>query len=183
MRAAIFPAALALLIAATPGAPAQDRSGAAPSGRSTLFEAADPTLEYVEKVAMTDIFLIESSKVALAKGGDQQVKNAAQMILDEHGWLSAQLGQIVEEFEPPPSLPVKLDRPHKKLLAELNRSRRTELDRLYVRLQVKAHEEALAQHTIYAVRGDRPELRSFAESAKPIIQAHLKALRTLYPGN
>ena len=147
-----------------------------------LFQPADPTAEYVARVAMADMFKIETSKSVLRRGQGEALRRFAQQVLDEHGWLSAQLAQTAEEVKPPPSLPAKLDRPHKRLLAELNAAPRGEVDRLYIRMQVQANEDALAEHTRYAVTGAVGELRALADTAKPILQAQLKELRRLSPG-
>lgn len=147
-----------------------------------LFSPADPSTEYVAKVAMADMFTIETAKSALRRSPSEAVRRFAQQVLDEHGWLSAQLHQTAEEMDPQPTLPRKLDRPHKRLLADLNAAPRAEFDRLYIRLQVQANEDVLAEHTKYAVTGPIGGLRGLAETAKPVIQANLKELRSLTPG-
>ena len=146
-----------------------------------LLGAKDATSEYVRQVALSDMFRIETSKVALRRGRRPEVRRFAQQVLDEHGWLGAQLGQSIEELEPRPELPIRLDRPHKALLAELNAAPAAEFDRMFIRLQVRAIEDVLAQHTLYAVGGPVEGLRFLAETAKPVVQAHLKALRDLAP--
>lgn len=182
MRSALSAAALLLLLAIPPASGQSPADSGTASPLSTLFGTVDQSRDYVQNMAMGAMFQVETSKVALVRGGDERVKAFAQSVLDDNGWLSAQLAQIVEESRMGVALPVKLDRPHKKLLAELNATRRPDFDRLYVRMQVKAHEQALALHTTYGVKGDRKELHSLAETARPVIQARLKALRALTPG-
>lgn len=150
-------------------------------GLPDLFASGDASAQYVERVAMTDMFKIETSKSALRRSPSPGIRRFAQQVLDEHGWLSAQLLQSLDGRPSPPPLPVKLDRPHKRLLAQLNAAPRAEFDRLYIRFQVKATEEVLAEHTRYAVTGPDGDLKLLAETAKPVIQTHLNELRALVP--
>ena len=174
-RAALL--ALSCMVVAPAAAPAQQPLRGLPD----LFAPGDPSAEYVRRVAMADMFKIETSKSALRRSPSPGVRRFAQQVLDEHGWLSAQLLQSLEGQPSPPALPVKLDRPHKRLLAQLNAAPRAEFDRLYIRFQVKATEEVLAEHTRYAVTGPDGELKLLAETAKPIVQTHLNELRALTP--
>ena len=52
-------------------------------------------------------------------------------------------------------------------------------DRLYARMQVMAHREALALHGGYAQTGNDPALRAFAQQVTPHIQHHLVMARRL----
>ncbi len=182
MRPSICVAALLLLLT-TAGAVAQGPAGSgAPIARSTVSPPSIGAGQYVEKAVIADIFQIETSMVALAHGRDPRVKEFAQKMMDDHGRLADELKESVRTSGRAFKIPRRLDRPHKKLLADLNRTRDADVDRLYIQLQVKAHEEALALHTSYAAQGDDGELRSMAEAAMPIVQAHLKELRTIMPG-
>lgn len=168
---------LSCLVAVASPASAQQPSRGLPH----LFAPGDPSTEYVARVAMADMFKIETSKSALRRSLSPGIRRFAQQVLDEHGWLSAQLLQSLEGRPSPPPLPVKLDRPHKRLLAQLNAVPRAEFDRLYIRFQVKATEEVPAEHTRYAVTGPDGDLKLLAETAKPIVQTHLNELRALAP--
>lgn len=146
-----------------------------------LLVGKDVTADYVQQVAMHDMFRVETGKVALRRSRAPEIRLLAQQVLDDHGWLGAQLAQSLEEVAPKPELPSRLDRPHKALLAGLNAAPAADFDRMFVRLQVRATEDLLAQHTRYAVTGPVDGLRLLAETAKPVVQGHLKALRALPP--
>jgi putative membrane protein len=65
-----------------------------------------------------------------------------------------------------------------QMIAELQNARGN-LDQVYMRQQVQAHEMALALHSNYARNGDTPALRAVASAAAPIIQQHLDRARQL----
>jgi putative membrane protein len=76
---------------------------------------------------------------------------------------------------PPPRLmPMQ-----ENMLDRLREANGAEFDRRYLRQQVRAHEMALALHSNYAQRGDRPPLRQAAGGAVPVVTQHLDQARRM----
>jgi len=72
-----------------------------------------------------------------------------------------------------------IDARHADMLNQLASAPPRHFDRLYGRMQVAAHQEAVALFTAYAQSGEDPSLRAFAQSALPTLQHHLRMARRL----
>jgi len=74
---------------------------------------------------------------------------------------------------------VPLDARKSAMLDQLASARGRTFDRLYGRMQMMAHQEALAMYTAYAQTGTDPALRNYAVSVIPHLQMHLAEARRL----
>lgn len=65
------------------------------------------------------------------------------------------------------------------MLNQLASTSGTRFDRLYGRMQVAAHQEAVAMYSAYAQTGTDPSLRNFAAQVLPTLEMHLAMARRL----
>jgi predicted outer membrane protein len=72
-----------------------------------------------------------------------------------------------------------VDQRHAAMLNQLASASGRDFDHLYARMQVMAHQEALALHGGYAQAGTDPGLVTFARQVTPHIQHHLVMARRL----
>lgn len=133
---------------------------------------------YVTLAASSDMYEITSSREALAKSRNPQIRQFAQTMIDHHTRTTQQLKDITqrEQLPPPPMSMVPL---HQQMVEELRGLNGTAFERAYLAQQQRAHEMALALHRNYAASGDRPALRSFGATAVPIIEQHIAQLRAI----
>jgi putative membrane protein len=150
-----------------------------PDVRTTESAPSDATVRFVRQAAIGDLFEVQAGEIALERARDAKVKAFARMMVDDHTRLSTQLKQTLQQPNRGVPVPARLDPPHEQKLAELRKAAPADFDRLYLAMQVQAHEEALALHRGYAADGDQPELRSLAETAKSIVEEHLRRVREL----
>jgi putative membrane protein len=145
---------------------------------------ADPTpsdaMGYVAMAGSSDMYEIESSRLALQRAQSPAVREFAQMMIDHHTMTTQQVMQAAQAagMTPPPPM---LMPPQRAMLEELQPANGADFDRMYLRQQRMAHRMALALHSNFAQRGDNPQLRQTATTAVPIIQRHIDQLRTLSP--
>lgn len=126
----------------------------------------------------SDLFEITSSQVALQKSRDPQVRRFATMLIEHHTQTTnVALDRAKRAGLTPP--PAVLGPQKRALIEELQGAPPAQFDRVYLRQQVPAHEEALAIHTAYARGGDTPQLRNAAEAAIPLVTQHLEEARQL----
>ncbi len=146
--------------------------------------AADATpsdaLGYVSMAGSSDLYEIESSRLALQRGSSAGVRQFAQMMIDHHTMTTQQVMQAARAAGMSPPPPTLLP-PHRALLDELQPANGSDFDRMYLRQQRMAHRMALALHQNYARSGDTAQLRQTAATAVPIIQRHIDALKGLSP--
>src|SRR3954471_22266624 len=68
-----------------------------------------PAQDFVNKVAISDMFEIQSSQVALSKQPDADTKPFAEKMVQDHQRTSAELKALVEASVPKLTLPTSMD--------------------------------------------------------------------------
>jgi putative membrane protein len=134
--------------------------------------------EFAAMAGASDLFEIESSKLAQSQGQSAEVKNFAAMLIKEHTASTNELKSIAARenmtLAPPtlrPDMQSKLD--------ALKAARGAQFDTLYMTQQVPAHEEALKLHQGYAQSGDNAALKAFASKTAPVVSKHLDQARAM----
>jgi putative membrane protein len=165
-------AALALALALGIGsARAQTHVQVATPGQSTA--------EYVQQSAMTDLFEITSSRVALEKSQSPAVRDFAQQMMSDHGRSTGQLKQALKNGKVLLTVPTSLDPQHEQELTMLQQKPADQFDRAYLQSQIKGHRNALDTQRAYAQSGDNTVLKQFATQASSRVQGDLAKLETL----
>ena len=75
--------------------------------------------DFVNKVAISDMFEIQSSQLALSKQADADTKPFAEKMVQDHQKTSSELKALVEGSKVKVTLPTSLDSEHQKMLDEL----------------------------------------------------------------
>jgi putative membrane protein len=142
----------------------------------------DPTptmaMPYVMKAGAGDLYEIQSSRVALQKSRNPQVRALAQMLITHHQMTTRDVAAAARRDGLRPTPPVL--EPHQAaMIADLRRATSRGFDRAFLDQQRTAHMEALNLHQTYARRGDRPALRMAANKAVPIIERHIARVNAI----
>nr|MDP9415963.1 DUF4142 domain-containing protein [Pseudomonadota bacterium] len=116
---------------------------------------------YVEMAQSSDMFEIESSRLALQRSGNPAVRRFAQMMINEHTRMSGEMMNMARNMRLPMS-PMQMMPRHAGMMERLSGASPAEFDMAYRREQLMAHEEALMLHRTYADRGDYPPLSALA---------------------
>lgn len=128
-----------------------------------------PTAEYVKKAAASDLFEIESSRVALERSQNGAVRRFAQMMIDHHTMTTQQLAATVRNAPAP-----QLEEHQRDMIADLRAAPADQFDATYVRQQLSGHMAALSLHGGYMAQGDEAALRQLAQQATPVVASHLE---------
>ena len=146
----------------------------------TLVSCGAPsTPDFVQTVAMSDMYEVEAGKIASEKAQSDAVKQFGQRMVEAHAQTTEQLKGIVQAQSIKVELPAKLDEKHQRLIDDLNAAHPGEFDKTYAKQQVTAHEKAEALFTKYAEKGDDAVVKAFAVKTLPVIKQHLEAAMTL----
>ena len=140
---------------------------------------AQSAQDFVNKVAMSDIFEIQSSQLALSRQVDADTKPFAEKMVQDHQKTSSELKALVDGSMVKLTLPTSLDAAHQKMLDELNAKRGKEFDQNYDQMQLKAHQDAVVLFDAYSKNGDNPELKSWAAATLPHLKEHLSMAEKL----
>ncbi len=138
--------------------------------------------DFAQRAALSDIFEIESSKIALKKVKSGSVRDFAQMMITDHTKSSEDLKQAIAASGQTLAMPAKLDATRQTQLEVLNRLNGQEFESEYLNQQKLAHQQALELLKSYAGGGDVAEVRQFAQATIPAVQKHHDWLETNAPG-
>ncbi|MFA9201647.1 MAG: DUF4142 domain-containing protein [Cypionkella sp.] len=191
-----------LLLAAAPAAalalaacsPAADDNDAAPAAESTAGQAADDTAAmapaegtdgeaaasaqgFVDQASASDMFEIESGKLAQSMGKSEEVKQFGAMMVQDHTKSSAELKAAAGKAEGVKLAP-KLTAKQQSDLDALKKAGEN-FDATYKTQQVAAHTATLELLTGFAANGDVQSLKDFAKKTAPVVEKHLAEARRL----
>jgi putative membrane protein len=166
---------MAAMLAATS---ALAQSAAEKSGVNTLMGVAPKTEDFVKEAASSDMFEIESSKLA-AERSDAATKTFAQQMIQDHQKTTAELKQLVDGGKVNAALPTAMTTAHQELLDKLNSLQGDEFTQQYRSDQVEAHEEAVDLFKRYGEEGENAELKSWAASKVSALEHHLQMAKEL----
>jgi putative membrane protein len=139
--------------------------GAAPASVSTD--------EFVKNVAISDMFEIQSSQLALSKQPDADTKPFAEKMIQDHQMTTRELKSLVDSGKVKAPLPTALDAEHKKILDDLRAKNGKDFDQAYDHGQGQAHQTAVNMFEKYAQSGDNPDLKQWAAKTLPHLKEHL----------
>jgi putative membrane protein len=137
------------------------------------------TQEFVTKVAISDMFEIQSSQLALEKKADADTQPFAQKMVTDHQKTSKELKALIDGGKVEATLPTALDAEHQKMLTDLKAKNGRDFDVAYDQIQQKAHQEAVALFDAYSKQGDNPDLKSWAAKTLPDLKEHLSMAQKL----
>jgi putative membrane protein len=166
---------LALLAAA---GPIVCTPAAAQSAATSAAAARTDSRAYLQTAASSDLFEIQSSQVALRVSRNQAIRDFAQMLVDDHTRLSAEMKTTAAGAGMAPPPPALLPA-HAQKLRLLQSTSAARFDAAYRREQIAAHQQALALHRGYANAGDVPAFKAVAARAVPVIEHHLQTAQAL----
>ena len=179
MRGPLIVAAAAVAVLGVAGCGRDAETDAADAPPPTAIEAPAAPVEaplqpegtaagFTARAALNDMYEIESSRLALAKSQDNDVKRFAQMMLDDHTRTSNEGRAVIAQQGVQVTLPERLDEPRPEAF-----------DARYIEQQIQAHEVALGLMQTYARAGDNEAVRAWASRTAPAIENHLQMARGL----
>lgn len=158
--------------------PALAQSLGEKTGVNSALGVAPTTADFVKEVAISDMFEIESNKLAEQKGNAQEKSFAKQMVTD-HTKTSAELKGLVEGGKVKATLPTTLDSSHQSKLDKLKNASGKDFSSDFDTYQVSAHEDAVSLFERYAKGGDSAELKDWASKTLPALKHHLEMAKEL----
>ena len=172
-RHLILIAASVLLVA-----PARAQSAPERTGVNSALGVSPSTPDFAKEVAISDMFEIESSKLAQQRGVAATKSFADHMIMD-HTKTSMELKSMVQSGKVKADLPSSLDSIHQSKLDKLKGLNGEEFNKNYDEMQVDAHKDAVDLFGRYAKGGDNTDLKQWAATTIPTLQTHLKMAQEL----
>jgi len=166
---------LASLLVATP---ALAQSVGEKTGVNSVLGVSPSTPDFVQQVAISDMFEIESNKLGQQKGNAEQKAFAAQMVTD-HTKTSTELKGLVSGGKVRAELPTALDSAHQSKLDKLKNATGNDFSSQFDSMQVDAHKDAVDLFERYSKGGDNADLKDWAGKTLPALRHHLEMAQNL----
>jgi putative membrane protein len=158
--------------------PALAQSVGEKTGVNSTLGIAPTTADFVKEVAISDMFEIQSNKLAEDKGNPSEKTFASQMVAD-HTKTSTELKRMVGSGKVKADLPNALDSSHQSKLDKLKGESDKDFSSDFDSMQVSAHKDAVSLFERYAKGGENPELKDWAGKTLPALQHHLEMAQGL----
>lgn len=152
-------------------------AGAA-TGTNQESAMAGGNQQFVDTVAASDAFEIQSSQLAQTKATSKAVKDFAAMMIDHHTQSTADLKRAALGASPSVLASGQLTAAQRVDLDAL-RNAGADFDKVYVQQQVAAHEAAKALLSDYSATGAPGPLRDFASKTVTLVSGHLDQAQKL----
>jgi putative membrane protein len=160
--------------------------GGTPTNPATVAEAEAPAATtaggFVTRAALSDLYEIQSSRLALERSQTPAIRAYAQRMIDEHTRMSNEMGAAIAQAGLNASPPTVLDTGRTELLRELREASPADFDDRYIDQQTEAHENTLNLFRDFSGNGDNDLLKQLATRAAPMIENHLQTVRALDEG-
>ena len=158
--------------------PALAQSAGEKTGVNSALGISPTTADFVKEVAISDMFEIESNKLAQDKGNAPEKSFASQMVTD-HTKTSSELKELVSSGKVKAEVPTALDSSHQSKLDKLKGEGGKDFSSDFDSMQVSAHKDAVSLFERYAKGGDNPELKNWAGKTLPTLKHHLEMAQNL----
>jgi putative membrane protein len=167
--------------------PETEAAGAAatgqPAGTVTVAEAEAPSATtaagFVTRAALSDMYEIESSRLALERSQSPGIKAYAQRMIDDHTRMSNEMKATVAQAGLESRPPAVLDEERLTLIRELRESSPGDFDAKYLDQQAESHENARNLFRDFSNNGDNDQLKQLASRGLPMIENHLQTVQAL----
>jgi putative membrane protein len=166
-------AAILLFSGPTPAQPLGEKTGV-----NAAFGVSPSTPDFVQQVAISDMFEIQSSELAMQRD-DATTKAFAEHMISAHRKTSDELKGLVASEKVKATLPTKLDSAHQEKLDKLKGLHGTDFIKQYRSDQIEAHKDAVSLFERYADGGDNPALKEWAGKTLPALRRHLEMAEQL----
>ena len=160
-------------------APAMAQSIGEKTGINSTLGISPATEDFVKQAAVSDMFEIQSSKLAQERGSAAE-KSFAATVIKDHEKTTSELKSMVSGGELKMALPSELDSSH---ASKLDKSLKgADFSSRYDSDQVSGHEDAVSLFERYAKGGDHPKLKEWADVMLPTLRHHLEMAQDLAAG-
>jgi putative membrane protein len=165
---------LSLLLAT----PVMAQSVGEKTGVNAVVGITPTTQDFVTEAAQSDMFEIQSSKLAL-NSADAPTKDFAQKMIDDHTKTTSELKAAVGKGEANVTLPTAMSSSQQSMITKLNDLHGADFDKQYHSDQVSAHKDAVSLFQRYGKGGADAGLKDWAATTTSALEHHLEMAQNL----
>ncbi|WP_312366988.1 DUF4142 domain-containing protein [Ensifer sp.] len=172
----IILASLALALAG----PVLAQSAMEKSGINSALGVAPKTEDFVQEAAGSDMFEIESSRLAIERS-DAATKAFAQQMVADHEKTTTELTGLISSGKVTSPVPADMTSAQRDKLEKLKSLQGDDFTKQYHSDQEEAHEDAVDLFTRYSEGGDNVDLKAWTAATLPALKHHLEMAKGLNP--
>jgi putative membrane protein len=128
--------------------------------------------DFMTRAASAGMFEVESSRLALSRPTGSDITELAQEIIRDHSQANDKLRQLADSKGV--DLPEEMLPEHRTRLEQLQQAQGDQFDQTYEQVQLQAHREAIELFQRCAQYCQDNEVRDYAATTLPALQAHLR---------
>jgi putative membrane protein len=134
--------------------------------------------QFVDLAAQTDMVEANLGQLAQNVADQQDVKDYGQMLATDHTNDYQQLAAAAQQANL--TVPNSIDEQHNKaMIGPMNALKGPAFDHKYIQEMIAGHTKAIAVYKKEAADAENPSIKSYAETALPVLQKHLDAAKDL----
>jgi putative membrane protein len=157
--------------------PAFAQSASEKTGVNSVLGIAPKTVDFVKEAATSDMFEVQSSKLA-AERTQGDVQSFANQMVADHTKTTGELQRLAPGANVP--LPTQMTSSQQNMLDKLKRLKGKDFATQYMDDQVSAHKSAVSLFERYGKCGDNTKLQDWADHTLPTLQHHLEMAQGIY---
>lgn len=134
--------------------------------------------KFVDMAAQTDMVEANLGQLAGNVAESQQVKDYGQTLTTDHTNDYQQLTNAAKQANL--TVPTSIDAEHNKMMVDpFQKLKGAAFDKKYIQEMIAGHTKALAEYKKEAAGAENPVIKSYAETAIPVLEKHLAAAKDL----
>jgi putative membrane protein len=139
---------------------------------------ATSTAAFAPMAVSSNLLEIETSRLALQRSRDPQIRRLAQRMIRDHTAASRRMMTVMRSsgLEQPPAT---LSSRHQAMIDKLAATSAGEFDAAYLAIHAQAHDEAVMLFRTYSQSGDNSRLVAFARETLPKLESHAGHVQTV----
>ena len=153
---------------------ATDDAAAQPAAARDTAEASpkDPAQAFIMEAYSGNLFEIQAGQWVAQKAQDNETKQFARMLVQDHTQANQQLKQIAQSANI--QIQEKLDAVHQAKLQKMQQCPPSELSRKFAFGQVAGHTMNVLEYQYQSQNAQNAQVKQYASQALPKLQQHLK---------
>ena len=146
--------------------------------KKAVHRAAMTDQQFVDFAAQTDMVEANLGQLAQTAAATQPIKDYGQMLVADHTNDYNQLYAVAHQANL--NMPNAIDAEHNKTIIDpFQKLKGAAFDHRYVREMIAGHTKAIEVYKKEAADAENPALKSYAETALPVLQKHLTDAKDL----
>lgn len=128
--------------------------------------------QFIREAGMSNLAEIQSSELALERASDEDVREFAQHMINDHTRLLENLSRVARTQNV--GMPMSVSMADQQTMERLSQFDGDRFDREYIQEQIAAHRRAIALHEQQARDSSNAALQAEAQAALPVLRDHLR---------